>query len=150
MENTRKQLLEKIVFNIGELQACMATSRDGFLARFELSRAQMELLFSIKHSPRSTGELARLFNITPSAVSQMVDQLERRLLVERRTDTNDRRVTLVQLADEAKEQFNSFRQQFIDELSVRFDAVSNGELRTLEKILEKTITSLKKENLWKK
>ena len=150
MELSRKQLLEKIMANMGELHTCIASSRDGFLAQFELSRPQMELLFSVKHTARSTGELAKMFNITSSAVSQMVDQLERKQLVERVRDHTDRRVTYVKLADEAHKEFNVFRAKFIDRLSERFTSVTDDELVTLQNILTKTIDHLKKETLWKK
>src|SRR4051812_41409175 len=105
MELSRKQLLEKVLANIGELHRCFATSRDGFLAQFELSRPQMELLFSVKHGQRSTGELAKAFSITSSAISQMVDQLERKKLVERVHNPDDRRVTYIKLAHQASKAF---------------------------------------------
>lgn len=146
MESSRKQLLEKIASNMGELHRCVATSRDGFLAQFELSRPQMELLFSIKHEARSTGELAKLFNITSSAISQMVDQLERKALVERFRDHEDRRITYVKLAPEARKEFNSFRDKFILRLSERFNSITNSELETLLKITTKTLNHLEKEN----
>ena len=150
MEISRKQLLENIMANMGELHTCMASSRDGFLAQFELSRPQMELLFSIKHAARSTGELAKMFNITSSAVSQMVDQLERKQLVERVRDHTDRRITYIKLADEARKEFNAFREKFIARLGERFNSVTDKELETLQAILTKTIDNLKKESLWKK
>jgi DNA-binding MarR family transcriptional regulator len=110
----------------------------------------MELLFSVKHNQQSTGELAKQFSITSSAVSQMVDQLERKKLVERVQNSDDRRVTYVKLAHEARKVFDNMRTKYVDHLSERFTDISNQELETLLKILEKTIKHVGKEPTWKK
>ncbi|MFU1796946.1 MarR family winged helix-turn-helix transcriptional regulator [Paenibacillus azoreducens] len=44
-----------------------------------------------------TGELARQLNITPSAVSQMLNKMEKRQLVKRSINPNNRREILVEL-----------------------------------------------------
>lgn len=150
MKLERKQLLERILASIGELHRCFATSRDGFLAQFELSRPQMELLFSLKHGERSTGEIAKRFSITSSAVSQMVDQLERKKLVERFQKSDDRRVTYIKLAHQARQVFEKMRSKYINHLSSRFTDISDEELETLLHILEKTINHVGKDTTWKK
>lgn len=149
MELHRKQLFEKVLANIGELHRCFATSRDSFLAQFKLTRPQMELLFSIKHGKLSTGEIAKRFSVTSSAVSQMVDQLERKKLVERIQDPNDRRITYIGLATEARKVFEAMRTKYIQHLSSRFTEVSDSELETLHTILEKTINNVGKDTAWK-
>ncbi len=146
MEILRKQLLENIMGAIGELHRHFATSRDVFLAKFKLTRPQMELLFSIKHAQLSTGELAQRFGITSSAVSQMVDQLERKKLVQRVSKPGDRRVTYVTLAPQAHKQFEKLRTQFTEHLSQRFESLTTKELETLLHILTKTVKTMEKEN----
>lgn len=150
MNKSRKDLIEKIMGSIGELHRCFATSRDSYLAQFKLNRPQLELLFSLKHGPRTTGELARQFSVSSSAVSQMVDQLERKKLVERSSGSKDRRVTNVSLAPDAKAQFVKLRNQFIEHLSGRFTDIDNTELESLLKVLTKTVDHLEKEKIWKK
>ncbi len=150
MESHRKQLLEQIMSSMGELHRCFATSRDSFLATFNLSRPQMDLLFSLKHGSKTTGQLAKRFSITSSAVSQMVDQLETKGLVERINDTKDRRVTNVKLAPEAVKVFQSVRNKFISHLKERFTNVTNDELETLLNILTKTVNNIEKDTAWKK
>jgi len=150
MKSERKQLLEKIMVSMGELHRCFATTRDSFLAQFKLSRPQMDLLFSLKRGQRSTGELAKLFSVTSSAVSQMVDQLEAKGLVERASDTHDRRITYIKLADKTHKVFESVRGKFIDHLGERFSSISDEELATLLNILIKTVDGIGKETTWKK
>ena len=150
MKYTRKQLLEMIMSNLGSLHRSFATTRDGFLANFKLSRPQVDLLFSLKHGQRSTGELAKHFSVTSSAISQMVDQLETKGLVERLADSKDRRITYVKLADTTHEVFEKMRSKFINHLSQRFEDVSIEELEALLKILSKIVDNVGKDTTWKR
>ena len=150
MDSERKKLLEQIMTSMSELHRCFATARDGFLAQFKLSRAQMELLLSLKHGKRTIGDLAKNFSITSSAVSQMVDQLERKGLVERNSDPQDRRVTHIKLAKEPTKVFQDVRNKFTTHLSERFSGITKDELETLLAILNKTVNHVGKEATWKK
>ena len=149
LTSQRRELFEQIMRSMSDLHRRFATSRDGFLAQFHLSRAQLDLLFAVKHTTPSTGELDEEFSVTPSAISQMIDQLEQRKLVERIADPRDKRITRIQLANDARRAFKTMRNQFIEHLSQRFCGVSDSELETLLAILNKTIGQIEKENEWK-
>lgn len=142
MEKEREQLLENMMRTIGELHRHFATSRDTFLAQYELTRPQMELLVTIKRQKYTTSELAKLFSISPSAVSQMVDQLETKQLVKRVRGTKDRRLTYVTLAPQTHKYFEAVRNRFTKHLDNRFRCITNAELKTLQQILTKTINTI--------
>ncbi|MCA9309487.1 MarR family transcriptional regulator [Candidatus Saccharibacteria bacterium] len=145
LSNKRKELFEHIMLAMSELHRRFATQRDSFLAQFNISRPQLDVLFAVKHSSPTTGELAGLFSVTPSAVSQMVDQLEQKGLVTRILDQDDKRVTRVQLAPDTRKAFKDMRDQFVSHLSNKFCTVSDTELETLLQILNKTINQVDKE-----
>ncbi len=142
MHKARTQLLEDILSRMSELYRSFATNRDGFLATFQLSRAQLELLLSLKHGPQNTGMLAKKFNVSSSAISQLVDQLEEKKLVNRSSDPSDRRVRLVQLAPAASQRFAKFRREFIGHLNTRFEDVSTAEFEQLLSILTKITNNI--------
>lgn len=150
MENKRYKLLEQIMFNLGGLHRTFATTRDGFLAKFNLSRPQMELLYSLKYGAKTTGELAKTFSVTSSAVSQMVDQLVIKGLVERISNPDDRRVTNVQVAPEAVTVFQKVQDEYISHLCERFIGVTDEELVTLLEILTKTLENMQSQKLTNK
>ena len=67
-------------------------------AEFDLSSAQGDLLCSIApDQPATMVSLARALHCHDSNVTGLVDRLERRGLIERRNDSNDRRVKLIAL-----------------------------------------------------
>ena len=63
--------------------------------------------------PLTVGEMARHFARAQSVVSEIVDGMEKKRLLERMRDTRDRRRTLVWLTDEAREVLVR-RQQVLD------------------------------------
>lgn len=149
LEISRKSKLEEIMIRLGEINRYFATSRDEFLARFELSRPQAELLFAIRHNKMTITELAKAFAITPSAVSQMVSQLESKELAERKQDKTDRRIIYVELSRDARAYFTKMRRAFVSHLETKFAGLSDSEIVQLEKILTKTTKALGKESLWR-
>lgn len=149
MDISRKRKLEEIMVRMGEINRCFATSRDEFLARFALSRPQAEVLFAVKHQKMTISQLAKAFTITPSAVSQMVSQLESKGLAERTPDENDRRIIYVQLSTDTRDHFRKMRRAFVSHLETKFIGLTDRELDQLEKILTKTTKALGKESLWK-
>jgi MarR family transcriptional regulator, organic hydroperoxide resistance regulator len=72
-------------------------------AEFDLSSAQGELLCSLE--PEETAamvSIARTLHCHDSNVTGLVDRLEQRGLIERRSDPQDRRVKLIALTKEGK------------------------------------------------
>lgn len=64
-------------------------------AQHGLTNAQMSLIFWLRDGPLSPGDLARRSNVTTSAVSHMLNDLDARGSIERLTDSTDRRRVLV-------------------------------------------------------
>jgi DNA-binding MarR family transcriptional regulator len=54
-------------------------------------------LLGLEPGPHTTGEIAKLTGLTSGAATRLVDRLEKAGLVERRSDADDRRKTLVSL-----------------------------------------------------
>lgn len=69
-----------------------------------LSRSQAGLLWIVDGNPEaSQQQLAELLRVTPSRIVALLDDLEKRDLVERRRSTKDRRVFTVELTDTGRQ-----------------------------------------------
>lgn len=145
LRKNRTEYLQKLMPALSNLYRGMATSRDSFLAQFNLSRPQLELLISLKEKPCTTSLLAKEFSVSPSAVSQMVDQLIEKKLVERIDDKNDRRITNIQLSDGGKKLFEEIHKKFLEHLEVKFSSVSIKEIETLLNTINKVTDDVTKE-----
>ncbi len=65
----------------------------------DLSLRQYAALTGISQGASSPGELARLWQVTPAVITGIIDRLERRELVRREPDPNDRRRLRLALTD---------------------------------------------------
>ncbi|HVZ48981.1 MAG TPA: MarR family winged helix-turn-helix transcriptional regulator [Gemmatimonadaceae bacterium] len=75
-------------------------ARGKYLAEFELTPAQAQLLISLDAGrPAPMSELAGALGCDASNVTGLVDRLEARQLIERRADPGDRRVKMVAVTD---------------------------------------------------
>src|SRR5688500_8720523 len=64
-----------------------------------LSLRQYAALSGIRQGASSPGELARLWQVTPAVITGVIDRLERRELVRREPDPDDRRRLRLALTD---------------------------------------------------
>lgn len=143
----RTATLEKLMPALSNLYRSMATSRDAFLAQFNLSRPQMELLLALKKQPYTTSLLAKEFSVSVSAVSQMIDQLVEKQLVERIPDAHDRRTINIRLSNEGKKLFEAINQKFLQHIELRFRTVSIKEIEMLLTTIDKITDTVSKEEV---
>src|SRR5690242_11522554 len=89
-----------------------------------LSRTEVGVLAALARRPHRITELAATEGITQPAVTQLVNRLEQRGYVERRTDERDGRVVVVVLADAG--------QAALDRVRAEYRALLHEEIATLD------------------
>jgi DNA-binding MarR family transcriptional regulator len=93
---TRRDPLDlEVITALGELTTRFFADYDAAAQAHGLSGAQARLLALVVTEPRPMSKLAVGLRCEPSNVTGLVDRLEKRGLVERRTDAQDRRVKLI-------------------------------------------------------
>lgn len=79
-------------------------------AEFELTRPQAQVLYYIeKHPGCYMGEVAKALDVSVSAITQVIDRLERRKYVTRGTDPSDRRIYTLELTSGGRGQVLAMR-----------------------------------------
>jgi DNA-binding MarR family transcriptional regulator len=69
---------------------------------YGLSAAERLCLSFLWPNPQTASAIARHIRLTPAAVTALIDRLEKRGFVRRKSDPNDRRKVMVEAADEAQ------------------------------------------------
>ncbi|MGV8909719.1 MAG: MarR family winged helix-turn-helix transcriptional regulator [Propionicimonas sp.] len=107
----------------------------------QLSRSQLEALFLIAHrpAPMSPGLLARELQLTPGAVTQLLDGLRQAGLVDQQPHPSDARSRVLTLAADAASQVDEFEQRMANDLSGEFSELDDAELATLAHLLARTV-----------
>ena len=77
------------------------------------------MLWSLKAGPVRAGRLAQVTKLSPSAITETVEALERDRLVRREPDPDDRRAVRVALTTEGRRQLQQFEQACAAALAAR-------------------------------
>lgn len=98
-----------------------------------LTRTQLDILFVLAHSSErvAPGRLAATLRITPGAITQTVDQLRERGLVEQSVSDDDARSRVLTLTPSARDQVAAFEAATVLRVMPWFAALSDGELAGL-------------------
>src|SRR3954464_131507 len=101
-----------------------------------LSLRQYAALGSIQHGASSPGELARLWQVTPAVITGIIDRLERRELVRREPDPDDRRRLRLALTDAGLAASTLVERALTEELAAQLFQASPRELAELGRSLD--------------
>src|SRR5215208_7348957 len=96
-----------------------------------LSLRQYAALNGIREGASSPGELARLWQVTPAVITGIIDRLERRELVRREPDPNDRRRLRLALTEAGLAASALVERALTEELAAQFAKASPRELDEL-------------------
>jgi DNA-binding MarR family transcriptional regulator len=110
-----------------------------------LSLRQFAALRGIEEGASSPGELARLWQVTPAVITGIVDRLERRGLVRREPDPEDRRRLRLALTEAGRRASDEVEAALTGELAARFAAATREELGELSRalaLLQRTFSAL--------
>jgi DNA-binding MarR family transcriptional regulator len=111
----------------------------------QLPASQGELLFIVSHEgPISSTELAKTMQLTPGAITQLVESLERAGLVERKPSPADRRVTLINISDAGRERMSILMERKVSIFQEVYKDLSIEEIRIMNGVQKKMIEHLKK------
>ncbi|MGI8310310.1 MarR family winged helix-turn-helix transcriptional regulator [Saccharopolyspora hattusasensis] len=103
---------------------------------FGLTAQQVELLCLLKDRAPSSGELAALLGCDKTNITGMVDRLERRGLLARVTDRNDRRISRLSLTDEGMALGGKLREAFNAQVAERWGSLPPEDAAALVRLAQ--------------
>lgn len=109
-----------------------------FLKQYDLTPVQFYALLWLNGEERkSLSQLSRDLLCDPSNVTRLADTLERKGLVARQRDADDRRVTWIALTPDGAELCRNVRREHARFTRARMSVLSEAEQASLEKLLTK-------------
>ena len=114
--------------------------------KHKIRQSEFRLLLSLHHSGASSmkvSELSALMQITPAAVTHLINTLEKDGCVRRLADPGDRRVVLVQLTDTGARALKTAKAHFLTALSSLVGHLGPLDARELLRLLNATLIYLK-------
>jgi DNA-binding MarR family transcriptional regulator len=107
-----------------------------FFARARVSRSEVGLLAALAVRPYRITELSAREGVTQPAVTQLVNRLQDRGWVERRTDPADGRAVLVELTEPGRVELEGVRAEYRALLREEMAALDDEEVATLAAAVE--------------
>jgi len=101
------------------------------LQEYEMTRSQFHVLLQISHGRNTISSLANQDSISLPAVSRQVDELERKCLITRQRDPQDRRIVQLTLTDEGRQLKEIIRARVLEWLTSRVEPLSPAEQESI-------------------
>ncbi len=145
MQDARNQLLLSLIQKLrglyGDLYRARPSDDDrSQFAGHNLSRIQAELIFLAaehKESGISVKDAAKKLQVTSGAVTQLVDLLIARGLIERAENPSDRRSILLRATDAVDTDQLTFEAYYTRHVSPMFNGLSDAEIGQLIQLISK-------------
>jgi MarR family 2-MHQ and catechol resistance regulon transcriptional repressor len=139
----KEQLLQELVNNMTVIRRLMMTCMQQSNETTRLPVSQFELLFLVQqHGATSLKTLAKAMQITPGAVTQLVESLEKSGLISRQQSPTDRRVTLIDITQKGKTTFEALHIQKTALFQQVYSTLEPEELRLMNKVQKKIIANM--------
>ncbi|MGH7239389.1 MAG: MarR family winged helix-turn-helix transcriptional regulator, partial [Candidatus Saccharimonadales bacterium] len=138
-----QELINHLYQNMEATKRVMHGRMHVFAGECPISLSQMELLFTLKHmQPTSPKQLGNEMKLTPGAISQLLEGLVERGLVERRHDPTDRRAQTISLSSSGKTQLSDIEKRRGKILQSVLQELTTEELEVLLRVQEKLSTKI--------
>lgn len=135
--------LEALSFRFDEIVRLLSRRIDEALSEFDLSRTQWRLLaYVMRYEGITQSELARVLELERASVGNTVDIMERKQLVTRQPDPDDRRVWKIAATPRAQDLLPGLREIIDDMLARTFDGLAPHDIATLGALLERLVANL--------
>jgi DNA-binding MarR family transcriptional regulator len=138
---------QRVADAMDAMKRAMAASREQFTGGLQLTRTQLEILLLLSSGSFTTGEMAGQLVLTQSAVTQTVDTLVRRNLVERHPGDTDRRVIHLTLTPDGATlttRIGQLREEYLNSL---MRILTPDEVETLITITRKLTSLIEETNV---
>ena len=139
MSNTRRELLQSLAEKIASVMRRVHHGHGFKSSKFILRPPQVRMLFLIaRHNEEvSVKDLAEMLDVTPGAVTQVIDGLVDMELVRREEDIKDRRIIRIKLTELARSKLEEFTKSYLASVSQLFDILSDAEIKEMVRLLDK-------------
>ena len=139
MKDNRQELVETLIEKLIRALHDMHKGQGFPFGNMMLKRPQIMTLFFInsKKGEASVKEIAKFLQVTPGAVTQFVDGLIEKKLVQREESVLDRRSVNIKLTSGTKKKFNDFKKKYLTSASKTFNDFSDSDLKKLTELLNK-------------
>jgi DNA-binding MarR family transcriptional regulator len=139
MSDKRRQLIQEVLEAMGSVRGSFQHGHGPMFKKHGYGMPHLKLMMKMANSEDgiSVSELSDKMGVTPGAITQFIDKLVEKGMVERIEDPKDRRVVRVKLTGKAKTKFQKMRDFHFERMTASFKGLSDEELQQLAGLVKK-------------
>lgn len=139
--NKRLELVQEAVSGFIKVAHSLHNQKNLPFGDCLLNKQQILILFFVYNKKvTSSKELAQFLNVTPGAMTQLVDVLVKKKLLVREKNLEDKRIINITLTKELKVKFNNFKNNYLLSANHSFSRLKESDLKILISLLKKIKT----------
>jgi DNA-binding MarR family transcriptional regulator len=133
---SRKELVGALGFAISRWQDAVEDFDGAVGEIYGLSGPERRCLSSVSHGPQPANAIAKNVNLTPAAITTLIDRLEKRGFVRRQSDPGDRRKVMVAAGEKTDELIAQTYQPIFEAGGALLENYSIDQMRLILKFVE--------------
>jgi MarR family 2-MHQ and catechol resistance regulon transcriptional repressor len=135
---TRNNRVRNILESIGSITREFNSKSAPPFGQLPLGRPLLDVLFIVsEEAPLSVKELSEKLHVTSGAVTQFIGSLEGHGLVEKSDNPHDKRGRLIDLTETARQELDTFKENYVQTFGGAFSGLTQSELKTLDELLRR-------------
>jgi DNA-binding MarR family transcriptional regulator len=138
--------VEGIVTRVDKVNRHLQSSFRASLGDAGLTKEEWKVLMSLHDTVRSHGSLCRDLDVSTGAMTNRLDKLERRGLIRRGPDPQDRRGVLLELTDAGEARLEDYIDAGSSRERALLDELTLEEKQELNRLLSKLLVSLQRKD----
>jgi MarR family 2-MHQ and catechol resistance regulon transcriptional repressor len=138
MNSERLRQIENVLLDFHNVKQKVACQRKFLQSGPDITFSQWVALDIVgKNKKCSIDEISKALHVSSSAATQLINVLQKKGLVLRKTNPTDKRVSFVELSIKAKKFFNSIKKKTNMHIKKLFSGFTDDELNTFAALIKK-------------
>lgn len=135
----------RTVYLIKRIETEVAAKMNKALTEYDVTLSQFIVLNFVNDNPNdlSSAQLSRRFNMTPQSMNEVVTTLQRKELIEKNVDADNKRILLINLTEKGVGILKQCNETVNDVEKALFKALSNADLQTLRSLIGTVLTDIR-------
>ncbi len=136
----------RTVYLIKRIETEVTAKMNKALTEYEVTLSQFIVLNFVNDNPNdlSSAQLSRRFNMTPQSMNEVVTTLQRKELVEKNVDADNKRILRISLTEKGKDMLTQCNETIDAVEKELFGTLPDADLQTLRNLIGTVLTNIRK------
>jgi DNA-binding MarR family transcriptional regulator len=135
----------RTVYLIKRIETEVTAKMNKALTEYDVTLSQFIVLNFVNDNPNdlSSAQLSRRFNMTPQSMNEVVTTLQRKELIEKNVDADNKRILRISLTDKGLDILNQCNEKIDAVEKDLFGGLPNADLQTLRGLIGSVLTDIR-------